>query len=168
MPVAVKLIDPAANEFLAGLEAKSKQPNPFYRAMANRPEALKAYVPFYASVVGPGAVDGRIKLLVFLTCSYANDCAFSIEDHIPTAKKAGVTEQEVGWLQTEQDQNFAENERAAIRYARELTQTAAADETRAALAEHFTGEQIVELTLLAGLANLNNLFNNALGIEREA
>ena len=36
------------------------------------------------------------------------------------------------------------------------------------LAEHFTSEQIVEITLLAGLANLNNRFNNGLNILPEA
>jgi AhpD family alkylhydroperoxidase len=168
MPVAVKLVEPSANEFLAGLEAKAKQPNPFFRAMANRPETLKSYVPFYVSVVGPGSVDRRVKTLVYLTCSYANECAFCITSNLAGAKKAGIGEHEIEWLQTEQDQNFGEAERAAIRYARELTQMAAADESRGALAEHFSSEQIVELTLVIGIANLNNRFNNGLNIQPEA
>jgi AhpD family alkylhydroperoxidase len=168
MPVAVKLVDPAESEFLAGLEAKAKQPNPFFRAMANRPETLKAYVPFYVSVVGPGSVERRVKTLVYLACSYANECAFCIAANLAGAKKAGISEQEIEWLQTEQDQNFPEAERAAVRYARELTQMAAADESRDALSEHYSGEQIVELTLVIGIANLNNRFNNGLNILPEA
>lgn len=168
MSVAVKLIDPTQNEFLAELEAKAKRPNAFFRAMANRPEALKNYIPFYLSVVGRGSVERRVKSLVDVTCAYANECAFCIAADVAGAKKAGVTEEELQWIQTEQDQNFAEKERAAIRYARELTQTADAEETRALLAEHFTSEQIVEITLLAGLANLNNRFNNGLKILPEA
>lgn len=168
MSVAVKLIDPSANEFLATLEAKAKQPNPFFRAMANRPDALKNYVPFYVSVVGPGSVDRRLKSLVYMTCSYANECPFCIAANLAGAKKAGVSDEEMRWLQTEQDQNFNEPERAAIRYARELTQMAAADETSGPLAEHFSSEQIVELTLVIGIANLNNRFNNGLNILPEA
>ena len=57
MPTAIKMVEPAQNEFLAGLEAKSKKSSPFFRAMAHRPEALKNFVPFYGAVMGPGAVE---------------------------------------------------------------------------------------------------------------
>jgi AhpD family alkylhydroperoxidase len=167
MSVAVKLIDPSQNEFLASLEAKAKHPNPFFRAMANRPDVLKNYVPFYVSVVGQGSVDRRVKSLVYMTCSYANECPFCVAANTAGAKKAGVTDDEMQWLQTEQDQNFSAAERAAILYARELTQMADAEDTRAALAEHFTSEQIVEITLVIGIANLNNRFNNGLNILPE-
>jgi alkylhydroperoxidase family enzyme len=70
-------------------------------------------------------------------------------------------------LQTEQDRAFSEPERAAILYARELTQTAAADDSRAALAEHFSDEQIVEITLVAAMANFTNRFNNGLQVQTE-
>src|SRR5215470_17464779 len=56
MPAAIKAIDPAQNEFLAELEKKSGRENRFFRAMANRPEVLKAFVPFYASIAGKGSV----------------------------------------------------------------------------------------------------------------
>jgi uncharacterized peroxidase-related enzyme len=167
MSAAVTFIDPAANPYLAELEAKAKKPNPFFRAMANRPEALKNYVPFYVSVVGPGSVERRIKSLIYLTCSYANQCPFCIAANMPGAQKAGISAQEIEWLEFASDENFNEKERAAIRYARELTQTANAVQSRAALAAHFTSEQIVEITLLVGIANLNNRFNNGLNILPE-
>ena len=167
MPPVVKLVDPAQNEFLAGLEAKSKQPNPFFRVMANRPESLKNFVPFYSSVVGPGSVERRIKSLVYMACSYANECAFCIAANTAGAKKVGITEDEMRAIRTEQDLDFSEPERAAIQYARELTRTADADDTRAALTEHFSSEQIVEITLVAAISNFTNRFNNGLGIEPE-
>ena len=89
MPTAIKTVDPAQNEFLAGLEAKTKKPSPFFRAMAHRPEVLKSFVPFYGAIMGPGAVERRIKELVYLTCSYANECAFCTSSHVATGKKAG-------------------------------------------------------------------------------
>lgn len=167
MPAAVKAVDPAANEFLASLEAKAKKPSPFFRAMAHRPEVLKNFVPFYGAVMGPGAVDRRIKELVYLTCSYTNECAFCTAAHVATGKKAGVTEDEMRAIQTGQDHGFSEPERAAIQYARELTQDAAADEARTKLFEHFNDEQVVEITLVAAMANFTNRFNNGLGILPE-
>src|SRR5262252_5681524 len=159
MTPAIKPVDPAQNDFLASLEAKSKKPNPFFRAMAHRPDVLKNFVPLYGAIMGPGAVERRIKELVYLTCSYANECAFCTAIHVAGGKKAGITDDELRGLQTEQDHGFAPNERAAILYARELTQSASGDETRDALFEHFNDEQVVEITLVAALANLTNRFN---------
>jgi len=158
------MVDPAEHEVLANLEAKTNKPSPFFRAMAHRPEALKNFVPLYGAVMGPGAVDRRIKELVYLTCSYANECAFCTATHVAGGKKAGITYEELQALQTEQDHSFAPNERAAILYARELTQSASGDETRDALFEHFNDEQVVEITLVAALANFTNRFNNGLTI----
>lgn len=168
MASAIKMVDPSENEVLANLEARAKQANPFFRAMANRPEVLKNFVPLYSAVVGPGSVDRRIKSLVYLTSSFANECAFCLAANMPGARKAGVKEEEIQAIQTEQDQIFSEPERAAIRYARELTQTAAADEARDALFEHFTSEQIVEITLVVCMSNFTNRFNNGLNIQPEA
>jgi uncharacterized peroxidase-related enzyme len=167
MPPAIKLVDPAQNEFLAGIEAKSKQANPFLRAMAHRPKVLEGFIPFYGAIMGPGSVDRRIKELVYLTCAYANECAFCTAAHVAAGKKAGITEDELRALQTLQDHGFSAPERAAIAYARELTQEATGEDTRDALFEHFNDEQVVELTLVAAMANFTNRFNNGLSILPE-
>ncbi|HUK14971.1 MAG TPA: carboxymuconolactone decarboxylase family protein [Bryobacteraceae bacterium] len=164
MATAVKLIDPQHNEFLASLEARTKQANPFFRAMAHRPDVLKNFPPLYMAIVGPGSVTRRIKALVYLACSYANRCPFCIASNLPGARKAGITEDEIRALEADEDNGFPEPERAAIRYARELTRTANAADTRASLAAHYNDEQIVEITLVAALSNFTNRFNNGLGI----
>jgi alkylhydroperoxidase family enzyme len=84
-----------------------------------------------------------------------------------SGKKAGITAEEMQAIQTEQDHGFSQPERAAIQYARELTRTADADETRAVLLEHYSDEQVVEITLVACTANFTNRFNNGLGIKPE-
>jgi uncharacterized peroxidase-related enzyme len=167
MATALKLVDPSENELLASLEARAKQPNPFFRAMAHRPEVLKNFPPLYGAIMGPGSVARRIKELVYLACSYTNSCAYCTASHLPGARKAGVTEAELGALQAGQDEGFPAPERAAIAYARELTRTAHAATTRPELGAHFNDEQIVEITLVAGMANLTNRFNNGLEIFPE-
>jgi uncharacterized peroxidase-related enzyme len=167
MAAAVKPVDPSTNEFLAGLEAKSKKPSPFFRTMAHNAKALEQFVPFYTAVTGPGEADRRTKELVYLTCSFANRCAFCTAAHMASGRKAGVTEEEMRALQAGEDQGFSEAERAAIRYARELTQTATAADSRAALLEHFNDRQVVEITLVAAMANFTNRFNNGLVVLPE-
>ena len=95
MATTINRVDPAENEFLSSLESKTKQPNPFLRAMANRPEALKNFIPFYGALVGPGSVDRRIKTMLYLATSYANRCAFCIAANLPGGRKAGLTEDEL-------------------------------------------------------------------------
>jgi uncharacterized peroxidase-related enzyme len=167
MATAIKLAEPAQNEFLADLEKRSNRPNHFFRTMANRPEVLKHFVPFYGSIMGPGSVDRRTKELVYLTVSYTNKCAYCTAAHVASGRKAGVTEDEMRALQAEQDSGFSAPERAAIEYARELTHTADAAQTRDALSGHYNDEQIVEITLIAALANFTNRFNNGLDLVPE-
>jgi uncharacterized peroxidase-related enzyme len=168
MASSIKMVDPLADEFLAGLEKKSQRANHFFRTMANRPEVLKSFVPLYGAVMGPGSVERRTKELVYLACSFANECAYCTAAHIASGRKAGITEEEMQALQTEQDHVFSEPERAAIEYARELTHTADAGESRDHLFEHFTNEQIVEITLVAAMANFTNRFNNGLMLQPES
>ncbi len=162
------MAEPAENDFLASIEAKSGGPNHFLRTMANRPDVLRKFVPLYQAVVAPGTVDRRIKELVYLTCAYANECAYCTAAHVASGGKAGITGDEMQAIQTEQDQGFSGPERAAIRYARELTKTADAEETRAELFERFSAEQVVEITLVAAMANFTNRFNNALELQPES
>lgn len=167
MATAIKLIEPAQNGFLAGLEKRSNRANHFFRTMANRPEVLKTFVPFYGSIMGPGSVDRHTKELVYLTVSYTNKCAYCTAAHTASGRKAGVTEDEMRALQAGQDASFSAPERAAIQYARELTRTADAAQTRDALNAHYNDEQIVEITLVAAMANFTNRFNNGLDLAPE-
>ena len=163
----IKMADPAGNDYLASLEAKTGRANHFFRTMANRPDVLRSFVPLYQAVMAPGSVDRRTKELAYLACSYANECAYCTASHVASGGKGGITAEEMEAIQTEQDHGFAAPERAVIRYARELTQTADADETRGELLEHFNDEQVVEITLVAAMANFTNRFNNALGVKPE-
>jgi uncharacterized peroxidase-related enzyme len=167
MATGIKTVDPSQNEYLAELEQKSKKENRFFRTMANRPDVLKNFVPLYSSVMTTGSVNRRIKELVYLACSYANECPYCSASHTNSGKKAGLTDDELQALRLEQDHGFSNEEKAAVRFARELTRTADAEESRDDLYQLFDDEQIVEITLVAAMANFTNRFNNALGVQPE-
>jgi alkylhydroperoxidase/carboxymuconolactone decarboxylase family protein YurZ len=52
-----------------------RMPN-FFGMMANKPEVLKNFLPFYSAVTGPGAVDQRYKELAYLKTSIVNSCEY--------------------------------------------------------------------------------------------
>jgi uncharacterized peroxidase-related enzyme len=164
----IKMVEPGQNEFLAGLEAKTKKANHFFRTMANRPAVLEKFVPLYGAIMGQGPVERRVKELVYLACSYANECAYCTAAHVEAGRRAGISEEEMKAIQTEQDHGFADAEKAAIQYARELTRTADAEDTRETLLQHFNDEQVAELTLVVALANFTNRFNNGLTLQPES
>jgi uncharacterized peroxidase-related enzyme len=167
MAAAFKMADPAENPFLANLEDRTRKANQFYRMMGLRPAVLESFVPLYKAVMGPGAVDRRLKELVYLACACANRCAYCTATHVAAGKKAGISEQETAAVREERDEGLAAAEQAAVHYARELTRTADAAQTRAALRELFNDEQVVEITLVAAMANFTNRFNNGLLVMPE-
>ncbi|MSV30479.1 MAG: carboxymuconolactone decarboxylase family protein [Bryobacterales bacterium] len=167
MPLSVPFADPAANEFLASLESRSGRPNHFFRTMAHRPEVLKSFVPLYGAIMGPGVVERRTKELVYLTCSFANQCAYCLSAHLASGRKAGVTEDEMTAIREARNEGFSPSEQAAISYARELTRSANGQTSGDGLPAHFSAEQIVEITLIAAMANFTNRFNNGLGVMPE-
>jgi uncharacterized peroxidase-related enzyme len=166
MTTAIKLIEPTENEFLASFEGKYGR-NHLLRMMAHRPEVLKTILPFYGAVMGPGSIEQRLKELIYLTVSFTNNCAYCKASHIKSGRKPGITENDIRAIATEEDNAFSARERVAIQYARDLTRTANADHSREALCGFFGDEQIVEITLVAAVANFTNRFNNGLELAVE-
>ena len=160
-------VDPASNEALAELERKTG-PNNFYRVMAHKPDVMASFPNLYGAIMGPGSLGRRLKEMVYLAVATVNECKYCTVAHLKGAGKAGLSEHEIDDIQSETNQNFSPSEQTALHYAREMTR-ACADEygTREKLHEHFTGEQLVELTLVIAMANFTNRFNNGLNVQVE-
>jgi uncharacterized peroxidase-related enzyme len=167
MASPVKGIEPALNPVLAEIEKKSG-PNHFFRVMANRPEAIQPFIGLYKVVMGPGALERRIKEMTYLAVSYVNECAYCGAHHEKGARAAGLTDTEIHEILTENNQPFTPKEQAALRYARDLTRNADAEDTGDAVQELFSPEQVVELTLVVCMANFTNRFNNGLSVPLDS
>ena len=163
----IPLVEPAKNEYLAELERKGGRENHFFRLLAHKPEALKNFIPLYATIMGPGSVDRRTKELAYLSASMANDCAYCTAAHKPTARKNGITDEEMRAIETQQYQDFNPADRAVIQYSRELTTAADAKDTNQALFRNFNDEQVMEITLVVAMANFTNRLNNGLDLLPE-
>ncbi len=167
MATVVKGVEPAQNPVLAEIEKKSG-PSNFLRVMANRPEAMQAFLNLYKSVMGTGVLERRLKEIVYLAVSSVNECAYCSAHHVKGAHAAGLSESEIYEIQSENNQHFTPKEQAALHYARELTRNAdVEDATRYAIEELFSADQAVELTMIVCLANFTNRFNNGLEVPVE-
>jgi len=168
MAYTARAVDPAQNPALAEIEKKTGHSN-FLRVMANRPEAMDEFLSLYKTLMGTTTLEHRLKEMIYLAVSYVNECSYCSAHHAKTGREAGLTDTEIRELEMENNQHFSPKEQAALHYARELTRTASVDgSTRYAVEDLFSAGQLVELTMIVGLANFTNRFNNGLVVPLDA
>lgn len=166
----ISLIEPehASAEVKEIYDGKLKgKPGSIQKALAHRPAMLSNFLSFYASV--GRSLDRRLYEAVYLRASLINRCHYCTQHHIQGAKRAGLTPEQMKALKEGNYSGFSEQEQAALRYAETLTRTpsAASDADFAELKKHLSDEQIVDLHMLTGLANLTNRVTGPLALEVE-
>jgi uncharacterized peroxidase-related enzyme len=166
----ISLIDPAqaGPEIKEIYDGKLKgKPGSVQKALAHRPAMLGKFLEFYASV--GRSLDRKLYEAVYLRVSLINGCHYCSQHHIQGAKRAGLTPEQMKGLADGNYSGFAASEQSALRYAEKLTRTpdAASDSDFAELKKGFSDEQIVDLHMLIGLANLTNRITGPLALEVE-
>jgi uncharacterized peroxidase-related enzyme len=143
------------------------KPGNAQKALAHRPEMLKNFLGFYASV--GRSLDRKLYELIYLRVSLLNGCHYCIQHHVASSKRVGLTAEDWAALKAGDYSRYSEKERAALTYVEKLTRTphAIGDGDFAALSKHFPEPEIVDIHLLTGLANLTNRFTDPLGLEVE-
>ena len=69
--------------------------NNFWRALANDPALLARTWESLKSVMAPGALDPKVKELLYVAVSIANGCEYCIRSHTTAARAKGVSEAEL-------------------------------------------------------------------------
>ena len=166
----ISLIEPAQ----AGPEVKKVydgklkgKPGNIQKALAHRPAMLSSFLGFYATV--GRSLDRKLYEAVYLRTSLINGCHYCTQHHIQGAKRAGLTADEMKALNAGNYSGFAAPEQAALRYTEKLTRTphGTSDADFVELKKHFSDEQILDLHMLIGLANLTNRVTGPLALEVE-
>jgi uncharacterized peroxidase-related enzyme len=173
------LEDPMARIALIAPESASPEVNEIYekalrgkpgnaqKALAHRPEMLKNFLPFYASV--GRSLDRKLYELIYLRVSLINGCYYCTQHHVTSSKRVGLTAEDWAALRAGDYSRFTAKEKVALVYAEKLTRTPhdITDSDFAPLKKEFSDPEIVDLHLLTGLANLTNRFTDPLALELE-
>jgi uncharacterized peroxidase-related enzyme len=143
------------------------KPGNAQKAIAQRPDMLKNFLGFYASV--GRSLDRKLFELIYIRVSMINQCHYCLQHHLASSKRTGVTAEDWKTLQAGNFSPFPEKEQTALRYAEKLTRDphSVNDDDFVVLKKHFNDAEIVDLHLLTGLANLTNRFTDPLGLEVE-
>src|SRR5258708_16282351 len=65
------------------------KPGNVHKALAHRPEMLKNFLSFYASV--GRSLDRKLYELIYLRVSLINGCRYCTQHHVASSKRAGLT-----------------------------------------------------------------------------
>jgi uncharacterized peroxidase-related enzyme len=143
------------------------KPGNAQKALAHRPEMLKNFLGFYASV--GRSLDRKLYELIYIDVSLINGCDYCTQHHVASSKRVGLTSDDWAALKTGDYSRFSDKERAALTYVEKLTRTPhnVSDADFVPLRKEFSAPEIVDIHLLTGLANLTNRFTDPLGLEVE-
>jgi uncharacterized peroxidase-related enzyme len=143
------------------------KPGNAQKAMAHRPEVLKNFLGFYASV--GRSLERKLYELIYIRVSLINECRYCLQHHLASSRRVGLTAEDWGALKLGNYSSYSEKERAALTYVEKLTRSPReiADGDFNELKKHFTDPEIVDIHLLTGVANLTNRFTDPLGLELE-
>jgi alkylhydroperoxidase family enzyme len=133
---------------------------------AHQPKMLSGMGKFQQAVRKGNSVDERLKYLVELKGAQMIGCEFCLDLGSQICRNSGFSDEELLALPSyRQSDLFSEREKLALDYTVAVMRTpvAVGDELFARMKEHFTDEQLVEITALLTVVNLDR-FNAAFGV----
>ncbi|HLZ09805.1 MAG TPA: carboxymuconolactone decarboxylase family protein [Chloroflexota bacterium] len=140
-----------------------------YRALANQPPALRAFMGMSHYVRDNSSLDPALRELAILATGHSLNVPYEKYHHLPLARRAGVSDAKLAALpEWRKSPEFSVTERAVLAYADGVARSRAVDEeTFRALAENLSTAEIVDLSLTLGWYHLCAAILGPLRIEIE-
>ncbi len=137
------------------------------KVMGHRPRQLGHILDLMGSFAEDSVLTKRLRELIVVTVSKANDCTHCVGRHSTRLHDAGLPHAVIDTILEPDCPGLTDTERAVRDYAVALTMDAnrVRDAVFDGLRVHFDKAQIVEITLLATLAGFFNAFNNVMQVE---
>lgn len=148
------------------LRDRGNVPNMF-RTLAHRPEILETAIAHMEAILNTGTLPKALKELVIVRTSQINRTPYCLASHTAICRRLGWSDKQMDDMAERALDTFTERERVAIHLAEVMTLNAHGytAEDFAALREHFSEGEVVELMASIGLFNYFNRFNDLLQME---
>jgi AhpD family alkylhydroperoxidase len=166
-------LDPQAAALFADAEARGGHVLNLHLTSAHAPRLAKARRGYTVALRNECASPRLMRELAILRTAVIVGCDYELDHHRPLGSKAGLTDAQIAAVLHDWRKAaglFEEPQRAVLAYVDQLcgNQGEVDDATFAALAEHFSPEEIVELTQCSTSYYANGLYIKALRIERDS
>lgn len=140
------------------------QPLNIYRALANNPTLLSAWIEF-AYQLRAGNTPRKLREIMILRTAQLNQSDYEWAQHCKMGEKAGVTLAQIDSLKSWQHSDaFDEIEKAALTFTEAVVHNCMTDEIYQQLAKHFSEGDMIELLLTASFYCMVPRFLNAVAI----
>jgi AhpD family alkylhydroperoxidase len=119
---------------------------------------------------GELSIPPRVREIAYLTVAKHNGCAYCQGHHIPLAKQAGLSSEQIALLDRAgfNSEKLTEAERAVVRFAYETSHdVAASDEALKQLKRHFKLPEIVDIAFVVAAGNFIQRIGRNFGVELE-
>ncbi len=147
-----------------------------WKAIAHNPPVLQGYMNYLQSIFKPGPLDQRTKDLVAIRICYLNHCLYSLSHRVHSARKQGISGDDIAGLADPPSHAFSAREQAALKFAEELTlnvgrvpyadsKQAVEHTTLEAIKEHFSDPEINDLAVSVGLWNLLTRYHRVMDFD---
>jgi AhpD family alkylhydroperoxidase len=165
LPLVQTPDDPLAREQFAKLAAGRGILN-LHRMMAYAPELMKASGDMAVAFRHEAILARALAEIVILRTAQVTGCDYEWERHVPLARTAGVSEQQIAEVgRWPQSAAFNPKEKIALKYAETLAGGVPVDDkTFAELQQHLPAREIIALTMLVGFYVSTAIFIKALAI----
>ena len=139
------------------------------KVFAHRPPALKHIMGLLLDLADEAVLPKRYLEIALVVVSKLNECTYCVAHHAPRLVEQGLAPETVSNILEPDCPGLDEVDRLVRDYAVQVTEKPQymRDAIFEQLKEHFTEEQIVELTLRIALCGFFNRFNDALQIGME-
>ena len=140
------------------------------KVFAHRPPALKHIMGLLLDLADENLLPKRHLEIALVAVSKLNECTYCVAHHTPRLVDQGLSAKTVANILDPNCEGLDNIDRLVRDFAVEVTlrSNTLSDDIFARLKQHFSEEQIVELTLRTALCGFFNRFNDTLQISMEA
>ena len=170
----VSLIDEQHPELAALIErirgARRGRLLNIYRMLLHSPAIASAWLDFNSAIRFDTRLDGRTRELAIMLVAILNGVDYIVQAHGSSyALKEGLTREQVDALADWRASNaYDAGQRALLAYVEAMTRAVdVPDDVFADALEHYSEQQLVELTVLVGAYNMHTRVLKALHIDPE-
>jgi 4-carboxymuconolactone decarboxylase len=128
--------------------------NNLVRVTYHNPEMHRGFASLSGRVHTASSLEDRVRELVVLRIAAELGAAFEWASHVPGARRAGITDDEIRAMRVGDVSGLSPREAAAVRFAEAVERRTVDDRSWAAAAEHLRDDELLDLTLLVGFYGL--------------
>lgn len=163
--------EPETSRLLEEIAGQRGRPFNVYRMLAHSPGTLERIYGLASHLWTSSVLGAQVLELVILRVADLTDSAYERARHLPLARRAGVSEEQIAalrvWSSSPADL-FSAAERAALALTDEVVaQVEAGAATVASVREHFGERGTVELIVLVGLYQMVAGLLRSLAVDGE-